>query len=197
MNRKKKKQLLLLIILCVLLIGIFVFLKMMPEEESQSAQETERYSVINIDKSMITEIGITTKEGTLDLYKVDDTWKVTTEESIKLDNTKVENFLQKMCVIDSENKIEEVSDLSEYGLKDPIMQITLQWENNLYTIKAGDYNSVINSYYISINDEQTVYTTDSTVYNVMNKTLEDFKAESTEEAAEENTEESSEISETE
>ena len=53
--------------------------------------------------------------------------------------------------------------------------MTFQWDDNMYTIKIGDYNSVINSYYISLNDEKTVYTVDTILYNALNKTLDDFK----------------------
>ncbi len=176
MNQKKKKQLIILIVALIALTGIFLFLKRIPEEEEATSEE-EQYSVMAINEELVTEIGITTKAGTIDLYKEGDTWKFAADETVEIDTTKVENFLRKMCSIESDTKIEDVSSLSDYGLEDPVMQVTLQWDNNLYTIKGGDYNSVINSYYISLNEETTVYTTDSTVYNAMNKEIADFETE--------------------
>ena len=185
MNPKKIRQLIVLMFLCIVLAVTFVFVKRVSTKENTDEQSSETYSVIDIDKTMVTEIGITTTEGTTDLYKEGGEWKAVLDATKEIDSEKVEDFLQDVCFIESEFKLEEVSDLAEYGLITPVMQVTLQWEDNLYTIKLGDYNSVISSYYISINDEPTVYTTNWTVYNAMNKTEEDFETESTGESTEE------------
>ena len=181
MNHKRKTQMLFMLILLFLLVGIFVFLKIMPEEETESTQETESYQVLNVDTSVVTEIGITTSEGTVDLLKESDGWKCVSDETVVIDDEKVDAFLNNVCAVTSDTKIEGVTDMTEYGLSNPVMQVTLQWEDNLYTIKAGDYNSIVGCYYISLNEEDVVYTADSILYTAMNKTLSDFEKEEEEE----------------
>ena len=72
-------------------------------------------------------------------------------------------------------KIEDVEDMSQYGLDAPSVNLTLQWDNNMYTVKLGDYNSIIGGYYLNVNDENTVYVVSSSVYYALDKSLEDFK----------------------
>ena len=76
----------------------------------------------------------------------------------------VSAYLSAAGELDSENKIEEVSDFSQYGLDKPALNITLQWDSNMYNIKVGDYNSMISRYYVCVNDEKV--TLASTVQSI-------------------------------
>lgn len=177
MNKKKKNQLFILCGLLVLVIGASIALKSYekntPKEEEKAA---ENYSVIDIDVSRVTEIGIIGSDNeTTNLIKAGEEWKVLEDEAFLVDNSSVELFLDKVSAITSSVKIEKVTDMSQYGLDEPVLNITLQWENNMYIIKVGDYNSMISSYYIRINDDDTVYTIDSALFYSLNKSLEDFE----------------------
>ena len=103
------------------------------------------------------------------------------ETNLTTEDSKVEDFIENISTITSDTQIEDVENMEQYGLDEPVINVTLQWENNMYTIKLGDYNSTIGRYYISINDERTVYTVESTIYYSMNKNVDDFEKEEVEE----------------
>lgn len=180
MNKKRKKQLILLCIFFLLLLLAFVALKLYQKNKPEEAKEDESYQVMQIDASQVTKITIATNIETIDLIKEDGSWRCLQDENTEIDSARIDTFLGQAGSVTSNIRIESVEDMSEYGLESPGLQITLQWGDNLDTIKVGDYNSVINCYYINKNDDPIVYTADSSFYDALNKSLDDFKAEETE-----------------
>ncbi len=187
MNKKKKVQLIILCVIFLVVVLAFIALKMYQKNITDEVQEeAASYQVLNTDVSEVTGIGIITEEGTTDLIREDGTWKCLEDESVEIDSSLVESFLENICLITSDTRIENVEDMQQYGLDEPTVSVTIQWDNNMYTIKLGDYNSMITSYYISINDEKIVYTADSSIYYTLNKSLDSFeKIAATEENEEE------------
>lgn len=176
MNKKKKTQLIILCMIFVIVVIAFAALKIyqknVPEEVEE---ETITYQILNADSSLVTEVGIITEEGTTNLIKENGSWKCLEDESVELDDSSVESFLEDICQLTSDTRIDNAEDMSQYGLDEPTISVTIQWDSNMYTIKLGDYNSMISSYYISVNDENTVYTADSSVYYTLNKSLDSFE----------------------
>lgn len=176
MNKKKKNQIVFLCILLFIVLAAFIALKIYQANVPEDAQtDAESYMALEIDKSQVDEIGIINDTGTINLLKDGEDWKCMDESGILIDSSVVDSFLDNVSSISSTDKIENVDDLSQYGLEDPGLNVTLQWKDNMYTIKVGDYNSIVSSYYININDENTVYTINSSCYYNLNKTLEDFE----------------------
>lgn len=180
MNKKKKLQLFALLLLLLAVAVAFIAVKtnqQSPSEEEETLEE-ETFPVTQIDSSKVKEIGIIGREETVNLIKEGQEWKCREEassEEVSIDSSLVEDFLTKASQITASEKIEDVTDLAQYGLKEPAVNITLQWDDNMYIIKLGDYNSIIGSYYLSLNEEMVVYTVDGSVYYGLNKKLEDFK----------------------
>lgn len=184
MNKKKRNRLIILFILLLATAGAFAALRLykenMPEEESAM----ESYSAVSIDGSQITDIGIIGNDGNVNLIKEGDTWKCMDDEEFTIDGSLVKNFLTDASEITASARIENVEDMSEYGLDNPSVNLTLRWENNMYTIKLGDYNSIISGYYLNVNDEAAVYVVDSSVYYSLNKSADDFRLTEVEEVEE-------------
>lgn len=186
MNKKKRIQLVVLCAVFMIVVIAFIAMKIYQKNAPEEAkEETVTYQVLDVDASAITEIGIITEEETTNLIKENDTWKSLEEEAAQIDDSLVESFLENICQLTSDTCIENVEDMSQYGLTEPLISVTVQWENNMYIIKLGDYNSMMQGYYISINDENTVYITDSSIYYTLNKSLDSFKQVTEEEQMEE------------
>ena len=122
-----------------------------------------------------TDIGLIGSKGNINLVRTGEGFQSTEDESLAIDDSAVELFLSDACSITASMKIEDVEDMSQYGLDAPSVNLTLQWDNNMYTVKLGDYNSIIGGYYLNVNDENTVYVVSSSVYYALDKSLEDFK----------------------
>lgn len=185
MNKKKKNQLIILFILLLITAAAFgalkVYQKNAPKEEE--AKE-ESYSVLAIDSSQVTDIGLIGSEGTVNLVRAGEGFQCPEDESLAIDGSAVELFLSDACSITASMKIEDVEDMAQYGLDAPSVNLTLQWDNNMYTVRLGDYNSIIGGYYLNINDENTVYVVSSSVYYALDKSPEDFRLTEAEEEGE-------------
>lgn len=178
MNNKKKIQLIVLGIIFVTILAVYFgfdyYMKHLPETEEEGA---EKITVLDIDSSLVKEIGIIREGETLNLQKEEEIWKCADDETFTVDADKIQSFLDASGNITSELMIENVTDMSQYGLDDPSLSITLQWDSNLYTIKIGDQNTLADGcYYLRLNDENTVYTINSSEFYSLNKTGEDFRA---------------------
>lgn len=189
MNKRKKAQLIFVCIVFVFILAAYLgfryYMSHLPEEPEDTA---ETYEAISIDTSLVTEIGIISDNGTVNLQKSEDGWQCIDNEEEKIDSEKVSDFLSSAGQISSELKIEEAPDMSEYGLDNPAINISLQWDDNLYVIKVGDYNSITGYYYLSVNDESNVYAINGTLYYSLNKELADFIEETDESEETETTE---------
>ena len=185
MNKRKKKQLIFIFVCFTVILAAYLGSKYYQNHLPVDDEEDE-ISVLDIDTSLVNEIGITNGEETINLQKDNDTWKCVDDEDFTIDSTKLQVFLDAAGSITSELKIENVKDVDQYGLEHPSLSISLQWDSNLYTIYIGDRNTVAGGvYYLKINDEDTVYTIENYKYNMLNKTKEDFAAEEETETAEE------------
>lgn len=185
MNKRKKKQLIFIFVCFTVILAAYLGSKYYQNHLPVDDEEDE-ISVLDIDTSLVNEIGITNGEETINLQKDNDTWKCVDDEDFTIDSTKLQVFLDAAGSITSELKIENVKDMDQYGLDHPSLSISLQWDSNLYTIYIGDRNTVAGGvYYLKINDEDTVYTIENYKYNMLNKTKEDFAAEEETETAEE------------
>ena len=185
MNKRKKKQLIFIFVCFTVILAAYLgsqyYQNHLPVDD-----EEDEISVLDIDTSLVNEIGITNGEETINLQKDNDTWKCVDDEDFTIDSTKLQVFLDAAGSITSELKIENVKDMDQYGLEHPSLSISLQWDSNLYTIYIGDRNTVAGGvYYLKINDEDTVYTIENYKYNMLNKAKEDFAAEEETETAEE------------
>ena len=185
MNKRKKKQLIFIFVCFTMILAAYLgsqyYQNHLPVDD-----EEDEISVLDIDTSLVNEIGITNGEETINLQKDNDTWKCVDDEDFTIDSTKLQVFLDAAGSITSELKIENVKDMDQYGLEHPSLSISLQWDSNLYTIYIGDRNTVAGGvYYLKINDEDTVYTIENYKYNMLNKAKEDFAAEEETETAEE------------
>ena len=174
MNKRKKKQLIFIFVCFTVILAAYLGSKYYQNHLPVDDEEDE-ISVLDIDTSLVNEIGITNGEETINLQKDNDTWKCVDDKDFTIDSTKLQVFLDAAGSITSELKIENVTDMSQYGLDHPSLSISLQWDSNLYTIYIGDRNTVAGGvYYLKINDEDTVYTIENYKYNMLNKIKDDF-----------------------
>ncbi|MDO4304082.1 MAG: DUF4340 domain-containing protein [Bacillota bacterium] len=180
MNKARKIRLLVMLLCLVLAVIAYLAVNRSQKKDEADEQEPESYPVTDIDTADVTEIGIINGDNTTDLIKEGDQWRLVENDAVSIDNDSVDSFLMAAGKISSDTRIEKVEDFAQYGLEDPILNITLQWDSNMYNLKVGDYNSMIGCYYIRLNEESTVYTISSSIYYSLNKTLEDFEAVETE-----------------
>ena len=132
------------------------------------------------------------------MNKDGDNWICDEDRSVDIDADKVSTMVGKVASLTSENKIENVEDIAQYGLDAPSLTILVSDGTTSYTILIGNYNETTYTYYMCLeSDKSTVYTTDSaTITSFNSNTLEDITAEEETETETETESEAEEITET-
>lgn len=160
---KQKKQLLLLILVLLLAIVAFVVVSKMPSEEE--VEETVSYTITDLEAETVNKLTFTNATGTYTLTKTDDVWSYEGDKILDIDEDAVQDMVNKVASLTSENCIEQVEDLSQYGLDEPEITILVSDGTTSYTLFIGDYNDMTNTQYLCLeSDQETVYTTTS--YNI-------------------------------
>lgn len=160
---KQKKQLLLLALMLVLAIAVFAIVSRLPEEEE--TEETETYTVTDLDEEAVNKLTFTNETGTYTFSRTDDIWSYEGDKTLDIDEEKVEKMISKVAALSSENRMEEVEDLSLYGLDEPEITILVSDGTTSYTLFVGDYNDITYTQYLCLeSDMKTVYTT--TAYQI-------------------------------
>lgn len=96
-------------------------------------------------------------------------WCFAGETDTAADGSAISSFLSNICALTAKQEIPDVENPEDYGITDNSDTITLQLADDLYVFRLGDYNSLASGYYITMNDNGSVYLIDSTTYYLLNK----------------------------
>lgn len=186
--KKQQKQLVILVIVLLLLVaGYFGAQKY---SETQRAKEAEEVSIYAIDllSSDVTEMSYTNGEEEYAFVLEDGVWKYKEDKELSLIQSRLETMVNNVAKVAIESQIENVTDLSEYGLEEPKQVITFTAGGKGYEIAVGDFNSLSALDYICIDGSDVVYAVETTLSDAFDYTLEEL-IEEVEEETETTTEE--------
>lgn len=167
MKKKKSLKLLICLIVFVLLIALYIGMKKrdLKEEESEEASLIE---VTALDTENITGLSFYIDNEQVSFTKKDEIWMMEEEESFPLDDSVITSILEEAATINANRKLENISDLSEFGLENPLNIITLiNSDGTITTIEIGEKNTTTNNTYISLNHEKNTIYTVSTDFTVL------------------------------
>lgn len=174
MNRQSR-QLVILLIVLVLLAGGFFGLRQYNKVQSEKGVEDNRQTVVEVPKEDIIKLTYDYEGVTYTYEKVDDTWYLAEDHSVKIMQYLVGNMLTLISSVKAEGVIENVTDMTQYGLAEPTRTVSFETENSSYIFNVGEYNAVSGVYYICKPSENTVYAVESGTISIFDKTLEDMK----------------------
>ena len=154
--KRYKKLIILGGVLVVCLIAVFVVSRInVYKEKISSAVET----ILTIDENDVTALSWSYGDSSLAFHK--DTENSTEDESIWLydeddafpvDELKVSDLLGDFGEFTTEFTIEDVEDYEQYGLDEPMCEITIVAGDTTYEIKFGDFSKMDEERYVSIGD---------------------------------------------
>ncbi len=179
----KKQKTQLIVVLVILLICVGGYFGLRHYNSVIEAQEAEaEYTILTVAEDDITQVVSSNENGELNITKVDGTWTFTDDDTQNVDQDAVSTMLSNVLEVTSDQAISDVTDMSIYGLDEPVVTITLVTTDGSHTLKFGDFNETNSLYYMQFDDETTVYTVSSSIYTAFSKTNEDLVAEEEEEA---------------
>lgn len=178
MKNKTVKLVLAIILLGVLTGGYFgVKSYVASQEEEEEEQEEEKTSVFETKTDDIKSLKFLIDEKEVTFLKEDDgTWVNKDEKEFPVDQDTLNNAASYISSIDADRVLENVEDLSEYGLDSPQNTITVSMEGEddgddeekTAILRVGMENDSTSQYYIGKDDDK------STVYVVGNSAISPF-----------------------
>ena len=188
MEKQSKHLLILLLVLVVLAAAVLGLRHYNNTAQNETEEEETGEVIVDVSEDDVVRLTYDYEGVSYAFEKEDDTWYYADDHSISITQYKITNMIAKVAPLTAQQVIENVTNMTQYGLEDPERTISFETEGASYIFAVGDYNSVSGVYYICKPSENTVYAVSSSVVSIFDKSLEDV----TEETEEESTEESSE-----
>ena len=189
--KKQKIQMLVLLAILVVLAAGFLGIRQYNQMQSEEPQEETGITVVDIAVEDIVRFSYDYEDVTYTFEKEEDTWYAAEDHSLNLVQTSVNSMITDVGPLVAEQVIENVTDMSQYGLEQPARTISFETASESYIFYVGDFNDVSSVYYLCRPSETTVYVVPALTVNRFNRTLEELVEE------EESTETATETSETE
>ena len=166
--KKKQRQMMALVVLAAAFLGIRQYNK--NASSATSTTEDTQETVLDVNSDDITSFRYVYEGETYAFEKKDETWYYTDDHSLNLNQERI----KAMAPLKADQVIENVTDMSQYGLADPERTIQYETADRSVIINVGNLNSMTSQYYIAFPSEMKVYVVATNVVTGFNYTLEDL-----------------------
>lgn len=180
--KKKQRQMIGMLLALVVLAATFLGIRQYNKNASSATSTTEdtQETVLDVNSDDITSFSYVYEGETYAFEKKDDTWYYADDHSLNLNQDRIKAMILKVAPLKADQVIENVTDMSQYGLADPERTIQYETADRSVIINVGNLNSMTSQYYIAFPSEMKVYVVTTNVVTGFNYTLEDLVEETTE-----------------
>lgn len=145
------------------------------EEKEQESEETETVKLMSIGTDDMKSLGFFIDNHEVTFEKDGDDWIKSDEKDFPVNQDKLTEAAGTLYSVEADRALEDVEDLSEYGLDDPSNTITVTTEEEKTVLQVGEKNTSTGQYYIKMEgDDSTVYVVESSVVEPFMKNLYDY-----------------------
>ena len=184
MKNKTVKMVLAVVVLgvcCGAYAGVKTYVAHQEQKESEEDSE-ESTTVFTASTDNIKSLDFMVDDTETTFEKDDDSWVKKDETDFPVNQTTLDSAASAIASVDSDRVLEDVDDLSEYGLDSPSNMIKIVTKSDeedgddiTTTLYVGDENSSTSQYYVrKDDDEKTVYLIDSSCVEPFTKSLNDY-----------------------
>ena len=184
MKNKTVKMVLAVVVLgvcCGAYAGVKTYVAHQEQKESEEDSE-ESTTVFTALTDNIKSLDFMVDDTETTFEKDDDSWVKKDETDFPVNQTTLDSAASAIASVDSDRVLEDVDDLSEYGLDSPSNTIKIVTKSDeedgddiTTTLYVGDENSSTSQYYVrKDDDEKTVYLIDSSCVEPFTKSLNDY-----------------------
>lgn len=180
--KKKQRQMIGMLLALVVLAAAFLGIRQYNKNASSATSTTEdtQETVLDVNSDDITSFSYVYEGETYAFEKKDETWYYTDDHSLNLNQDRIKAMILKVAPLKADQVIENVTDMSQYGLADPERTIQYETADRSVIINVGNLNSMTSQYYIAFPSEMKVYAVTTNVVTGFNYTLDDLVEETTE-----------------
>lgn len=180
--KKKQRQMIGMLLALVVLAAVFLGIRQYNKNIASATSTTEdtQETVLDVNSDDITSFSYVYEGETYAFEKKDETWYYTDDHSLNLNQERIKAMILKVAPLKADQVIENVTDMSQYGLADPERTIQYETADRSVIINVGNLNSMTSQYYIAFPSEMKVYVVTTNVVTGFNYTLDDLVEETTE-----------------
>ncbi len=174
--KKKQRQMIGMLLALVLLAAAFLGIRQYNKNAASTTSATEdtQETVLDVNSDDIISFSYVYDGETYSFEKEDDTWYYADDHSLNLKQERIKAMLLKVAPLKVNQAIENVTDMSQYGLTNPERTIQYETADRSVIINVGNLNSMTSQYYIAFPSEMTVYAVTTNVVTGFNYTLDDL-----------------------
>lgn len=191
MTNKQKRNGIILIVLLVLLIGVYGLVQLLVSQKEKKQEEEANAAlstVVDANVSKITEFSYQVDDTTYTYQKDGEEWICTNDASIDLDESQVETLLSNLSGVTTDTAFTDYESLEDYGLTEPENTITFTEDGTKTTLYLGEYNGMLQKYYLKAEGKEEVYMLDGTLWSAFSVTPDSMEQEVEETESTESTE---------
>ncbi len=180
--KKKQRQMIGMLLALVVLAAVFLGIRQYNKNIASATSTTEdtQETVLDVNSDDITSFRYVYEGETYAFEKEDETWYYADDHSLNLNQDRIKAMILKVAPLKADQVIENVTDMSQYGLADPERTIQYETADRSVIINVGNLNSMTSQYYIAFPSEMKVYAVTTNVVTGFNYTLDDLVEETTE-----------------
>lgn len=170
--KKQKIQMLVIVVILLLCIVAYFLATRYAKQQEQRDKESETQGQVNltvIDPDDVDAFSYIADGTTYSYTKNKDTWTCENDTSLKMDADSIATLLGNLKKITAAEAIDDYDSIADYGLDQPQNTITVTCGNETTTIDIGDYNEMLQEYYIKISGDDKIYLADSTLKDAFSK----------------------------
>ena len=170
--KKQKIQMLVIVVILMLCIVAYFLATRYAKQQEQRDKDSETQGQVNltvIDPDDVDAFSYIADGTTYSYTKNKDTWTCENDTSLKMDADSIATLLGNLKKITAAEAIDDYDSIADYGLDQPQNTITVTCGNETTTIDIGDYNEMLQEYYIKISGDDKIYLADSTLKDAFSK----------------------------
>ena len=170
--KQQKIQMLVIVVILLLCIVAYFLATRYAKQQEQRDKDSETQGQVNltvIDPDDVDAFSYIADGTTYSYTKNKDTWTCENDTSLKMDADSIATLLGNLKKITAAEAIDDYDSIADYGLDQPQNTITVTCGNETTTIDIGDYNEMLQEYYIKISGDDKIYLADSTLKDAFSK----------------------------
>lgn len=192
----RKKQWIILVIALVAIVAASAGMNGYQKKQDQKAaqqEEDEKIYALQFASDDVTGISYEYSGEILEFTKTDDTWSCNADPTVQIDADKMKTMLSSLGSMTADSKVENATDLSQYGLDAPTQEATIQFsDGSEKTVTFGSTNEIVGGIYAQVSGDDNVYLVGSSYVNTtLNKGVDDLKVDETDDTDTDDTSSSS------
>lgn len=162
--------------MCVLF-GTYFALKVNNEKvQEKASEESQKETITEIETADITKLTFQIGEDEAVFEKEGEEWKYAADEAFPVNSAQIDSVLGCLAPLEAIRTLEDITDISEYGLDEPQNIVTVTDSGGIETVVTiGDMNGGTGNDYVMLGEDSgVVYTTSTSLRNEVSKELLDY-----------------------